>query len=136
VAKLIGNARAVKRAINPRWFDIAAAAIENERDRAWFDVTRYLGIGKDESNRLQWSDIDWRADKVRIPGTKSDESEAWVPVTPAALKTLRVLYEGEDRDASSPYVLPGRSAQTKAKIFTAGGESLSVFRESRLLRNI
>jgi hypothetical protein len=41
VAKLIGNARAVKRAINPRWFDIAAATIENERGRAWFDVTRY-----------------------------------------------------------------------------------------------
>ena len=42
------------------WFDTAAGAIENKRDRAWFDVTRYLGMRKDESNRLQWTDIDWR----------------------------------------------------------------------------
>jgi integrase len=70
---------------------------------------------KDESNRLQWSDINWNAGKVRIPGTKTEESEAWLPVAPAALKTLRELYESEDRDQNSPYVFPGRSAQTKGK---------------------
>jgi len=32
--KLIGSTRAVKKAINPRWFDIAAAAIENKQDRS------------------------------------------------------------------------------------------------------
>ncbi|HEV8341587.1 MAG TPA: tyrosine-type recombinase/integrase [Candidatus Binatia bacterium] len=109
VAKLIGSTRAVKAPINPRWFDIAASAIENKRDRAWFDVTRYLGMRKDEANRLQWSDINWSAGKVRIPGTKTDEAEAWLPV---ALKTLRELYDSADRD-KSPYVFPGRSAQTK-----------------------
>jgi integrase len=113
--KLIGSTRAVKRPINPRWFDIAAAAIENKRDRAWFDVTRYLGMRKDESNRLQWPDIDWRKGKVRIPGTKTEESEAWLPVAPAALKTLRELYDSKDRDPNSPYVFPGRSPQTKGK---------------------
>jgi len=77
VAKLIGSIKAVKKAINPKWFDIAAAAIKNRRDRAWFDVTRYLGMRLDESNRLQWSDIDWRVGKVRIPGTKTPEAEGW-----------------------------------------------------------
>ena len=113
--KLIGGTRVVKKPINPKWFDIAAVAVENKRDRAWFDVTRYLGMRKDESNRLQWSDIDWRTGKVRIPGTKTPEAEAWLPVAPTALKTLRELYESEDRDQSSPYVFPGRSAQTKGK---------------------
>jgi len=115
VAKLIGNTRAVKKPINPKWFDIASAAIENKCDRAWFDVTRYLGMRKDESNRLQWSDIDWRAGKVRIPGAKTEEAEAWLPVAPAALKTLRELYDSKDRDPNSSYVFPGRSAQTKGK---------------------
>jgi integrase len=115
VSKLIGSTRVVKKAINPRWFDIAAASIENKRDRAWFDVTRYLGMRKDESNRLQWSDIDWRAGKVRIPGTKTDEAEAWLPVAPAALNALRELYETENRNPISLYVFPGRSAQTKGK---------------------
>ena len=115
VSKLIGSTRGVKRAINPRWFDIAAASIENKRDRAWFDVRRYLGMRKDESNRLQWTDINWRAGKVRIPGTKTEEAEAWLPVAPAALNALRELYESENRQPSSPYVFAGRSAQTKGK---------------------
>jgi integrase len=113
--KLIGSTRTVKKAMNPRWLDIASASIENKQDRAWFDVTRYLGMRKDESNRLQWSDIDWRVGKVRIPGTKTDEAEAWLPVARAALKTLRELYESKDRNPSSPFVFPGRSAQTKGK---------------------
>ena len=115
VAKLIGNTRAVKAPINPRWFDIAAANIENKRDKAWFDVTRYLGMRKDESNRLQWIDVNWNAGKVRIPGTKTDEAEVWLPVAPVALKTLRDLYESKERDLNSPYVFPGRSAQSKGK---------------------
>jgi integrase len=115
VAKLIGNTRAVKAPINPRWFDIAAANIENKRDKAWFDVTRYLGMRKDETNRLQWIDVNWNAGKVRIPGTKTDEAEVWLPVAPVALKTLRDLYESKDRDLNSPYVFPGRSAQSKGK---------------------
>ncbi len=115
VAKLIGNTKVVKPAINPRLFDIAASVIENKRDRAWFDVTRFTGMRKDEANRFQWSDINWRAGEVRIPGTKTDEAEAWLPIAPTALKTLRDLYESPDRDPNSPYVFPGRSAQMKGK---------------------
>jgi integrase len=107
VAKLIGSTRVTKAPINPRLYDIAAAAIENKRDRAWFDVTRFLGMRKDESNRLQWSDINWRAAKVRIPGTKTDEAEQWLPVAPVALKALRDLYESTDRDETSPLCLSG-----------------------------
>jgi integrase len=125
--KLVGNTRAVKAPINPRWFDIAASAIENKQDRAWFDVTRYLGMRKDESNRLQWPDINWNAGKVRIPGTKTYEAEQWLPVAPAALKTLRELFESPDREQSSPYVFPAGARRPKARKSIAGGESLKEF---------
>jgi site-specific recombinase XerC len=69
VSRLIGNTRPIKAPVNPRWFDIAAASIENKRDRAWFDVTRYLGMRKDESNRLQWADINWQCrSNVKVSG--------------------------------------------------------------------
>ena len=121
----IGSTRVVKAPINPKLFDIAAAAIENKRERAWFDVTRYLGMRKDESNRLLWSDINWSAAKVRIPGTKTDEAEQWLPVAPVALKALRDLYESTDRDPTSPYVFPAGAHKRRVRRFTAGEESLS-----------
>ena len=62
-----------------------------------------------------WTHIDWRAGKVRIPGTKTEESDAWLPVAPAVLRTLRELYESENRNPASPYVFPSRSAQTRGK---------------------
>jgi integrase len=129
VAKLIGNTRAVKKPINPKWFDIASATIENRCDRAWFDVMRYLGMRKDESNRLQWSDIDWRAGNVRIPRTKTEEAEAWLPVAPAALTTLRELYESEDATRIRLMYFQAGTHKPKEKRFTVGEESLSAFRE-------
>ena len=36
-------------------------------------------------------------------------------VAPVALKTLRDLYESQDRDTISSFVFPGRSAQTRGK---------------------
>jgi hypothetical protein len=34
----------VKKALNPRWLDIASASIEKKQDGAWFDVMRYIGM--------------------------------------------------------------------------------------------
>jgi integrase len=70
---------------------------------------------KDEANRLQWSDVNWDLARIRIPGTKTEESEVWLPLAPAALETLRALYESEDRHSDCEYVFPGRSARTKGK---------------------
>ena len=110
--------------VDSKLADIAASVIENKQDRAWFDVTRFTGMRKDESNRLQWSDINWRSSEVRIPGTKTDEAEAWLPIAPTALTTLRDLHESPDRDPN--YVFPGRSAQTKGKRYTAGVKCLKI----------
>jgi integrase len=112
---LIGSTKFAKPPLNPRDVDAAAAAIEDKRDRAWFDVTRFTGMRKDESNRLKWEDINWPLEQIRIPGTKTEESEVWLPLAPVALKTLRDLYESHDRTPDCEYVFPGRSAQTKGK---------------------
>jgi integrase len=112
---LIGSVKFVKPPLNPKDFDVAAQAIEDKRDRAWFDVTRYTGMRKDEANRLQWLDVNWELARIRIPGTKTEESEVWLPLAPAALETLRALYDSEDRDPNCEYAFPGRSAQTKGK---------------------
>jgi integrase len=93
-------------------------------------------LRKDEFNRLKWTDIDWLAGKVRIPDTTTEESDAWLPVAPAVLRTLRELYESENRNPSSPYVFPGRSAQTRARRFTAADESLSGYNERQQSRSI
>jgi integrase len=112
---LIGSTRFVKPPLNPKDFDTASQAIEDKRDRAWFDVTRFTGMRKDEANRLQWLDVNWDLARIRIPGTKTEESEVWLPLAPAALETLRALYDSEDRDPNCEYVFPGRSARTKGK---------------------
>jgi len=112
---VIKNRRSVKPPLDPAVFDEAADSIENRIDRTWFDVTRFVGMRKDESNRLEWRDINWEPAKIRIPGTKTGESETWLPLAPVALKTLRELYESEERDPTCPLIFPGRSAQTKNK---------------------
>jgi site-specific recombinase XerC len=113
---LIGSTKSVKPSLDPKTVDRAATFIENKRDRAWYDVTRFTGMRKDECNRLQWdTDINWKAAEIRIPGTKTEESDAWLPLGEVALQTLRELYESKDRDPACPWVFPGRSYQTKGK---------------------
>jgi integrase len=112
---LIGSTKSVKPALDVKSVERAATFIENRLDRAWFDVTRFTGMRKDECNRLKWDDINWKAAEIRIPGTKTEESETWLPLGEVALKTLRELYESKERDAGCPWIFPGRSSQTKGK---------------------
>jgi integrase len=46
---------------------------------------------KDEANRLQWSDINFDLGMIRIPGSKTEDSDAWLPLAPVALQTLKEL---------------------------------------------
>jgi integrase len=112
---LIGSTKSVKPSLDPRRVDRAAGFIENKHDRAWFDVTRFTGMRKDECNRLQWTDINWRLAEIHIPGTKTEESDNWLPLGDVVLNTLRELYESKDRDPACPWVFPGRSYQTKGR---------------------
>jgi integrase len=112
---LIGSTKSVKPSLDPGTVDKAAGLIENKQDRAWFDVTRFTGMRKDECNRLQWTDINWKLAEIHIPGTKTEESDNWLPLGDVALNTLRELHESKDRDPACLWVFPGRSYQTKGK---------------------
>jgi integrase len=112
---LIGSTKSVKPALDPKIVDRAATFIENKLDRAWYDITRFTGMRKDECNRLKWDDINWKAVEIRIPGTKTEESETWLPLGEVAFRTLRELYESKDRDPVCPWIFPGRSYQMKGK---------------------
>lgn len=85
----------MKPSLDPRTVDKAAGFIENKHDHAWFDVTRFTGMRKDECNRLQWTDINWKLAEIRIPGTKTEESDGWLPLGDVALNALRELYESK-----------------------------------------
>ena len=72
-----------------------------------------LGLRLDEGNRLQITHVDFEAGLIHVPGTKTEGSECDLPMSPALQEELRsYLTSRTDR---SPYVFPGRSAQTKGK---------------------
>jgi site-specific recombinase XerD len=112
----IGSTKVHKRPIDLRVFDEAATYLDDLRDRAWYEVSRWTGMRKDESNRLRWDEhVDWQSRKIFIPGTKTEGADGWFDLAPPALRALRGLYDSPLRDSTSPYVFPGRSAQTKGK---------------------
>ena len=110
---LIGSTKVIKPPLDLDAVERAAQSIENESDRGWFDVTRFTGMRKDETNRLQWSDINFESGMIHITGTKTEDSDAWLPLAPALLETLKPLYE--KRKPGVPWVFPGRRGRSKDK---------------------
>ena len=108
----IKNRRVNKPPLEPHVVDRAAMSIDNPGDRAWFEVTRFTGMRKDEANRLTWDDISFELGMIRYPGTKTEESNVWLPLAPVAVEVLRGLKAIGD---GNPLVFPGRSSQTKGK---------------------
>ena len=67
----------------------------------------------DEGNRLQITDVDFENGLIHVPGTKTEESECYLPMSPALQKELKSYLATRTDD--SPFLFPGRSAQTKGK---------------------
>jgi integrase len=111
---VIGSTKSVKPPMDMEQIAKAAGSIKNPVDRAWFDVTRFTGMRKDEANRLQWDDIDFERAMIHYPGTKTEDSNAWLPLAPVALRTLKELRKQSDPD-KCPWVFPGRSYQRKGQ---------------------
>jgi integrase len=108
--RFIGNTKPTKAELNLANVERAASVLEST-DRAYFDFLRFTGLRKDEANRLRWDDISFDTGSFHCRGTKTDESDAWLPLAPLliySLKTHRAMN-------SSDYVFPGRSAQTRGK---------------------
>ena len=67
----------------------------------------------DEGNRLQKTDVDFDSGLIRIPGTKTAESDCYLPMSPQLQRELKNYIASRTDD--SVYLFPGRSAQTKGK---------------------
>jgi integrase len=108
---IIGSTRSKKSPLNLPAVDRAADSIQNPSDRAYFDFLRYTGLRKDEANRLRWDDINFDEGWFHCRGTKTDESDAYLPMAPALAESLK----RHKASSKSEYVFPGRSARTAGK---------------------
>ncbi len=91
--------------------ELAASVLEGY-DRVYFDFMRYTGLRKDEANRVRWEDVDLVNGWLHVPGTKTEESDAIIPLAPA-LRDELVKHLREN--PGSEYLFFGRSAQTKGR---------------------
>ena len=87
LGRLIGNTKSTKADLNLVNVERAAAVLE-PTDRAYFDFLRFTGLRKDEANRLRWDDINFEAGSFHCRGTKTNESDAWLPLAPTLSYSL------------------------------------------------
>lgn len=85
----------------------------DQYERAWWRTHECLGLRMDEGNRLLRTDPDFDTGLIHIPGTKTEQSECYLPMSPALQAELKACLAARTDD--SPYLFPGRSAQTKGK---------------------
>ena len=107
---IIGNTKPKKAPLNLATVEQAAAVL-NPAEKAYFDFLRFTGLRKDEANRLRWEDINFDEGYFHCKGTKTDESDAYLPLAPALIESLKK----HKASSVSEYVFPGRSAQTRGK---------------------
>ena len=108
----IQNRRVVKPPLNLKNFARAFEVLD-QYERAWWRTHECLGVRMDEGNRLLRTDPDFETGLIHIPGTKTEESECYLPMAPALQVELKAYLASRKDD--SPYLFPGRSAQTKGK---------------------
>ena len=108
----IHNRRVVKPPLNLKNFERAFEVLD-QYERAWWRTHECLGVRMDEGNRLLRTDADFDTGLIHIPGTKTEKSECYLPMSPALQTELKAYLATRIDD--SPYLFPGRSAQTKGK---------------------
>lgn len=107
----IRNRKPHKPPLRPDQVELAASVLAG-RERVFFDFLRFTGLRKDEANRVRWEDIDFERGWLHVRGTKTAESDNFIPLAPALLGELEWLAEN---DRTSDYVFPGGSAQTQGR---------------------
>jgi integrase len=108
----IQNRKVVKPPLKIKDFERAFSVLD-QYERAWWRTHDSLGLRMDEGNRLQKTDVDFDSGLIRIPGTKTAESDCYLPMSPQLQVELKSYLASRSDD--SPYLFPGRSAQTKGK---------------------
>ena len=102
----------MKPPLDPRKFERAFSVLD-QYERAWWRVHECLGLRMDEGNRLLRTDPDFESGMIHVPGTKTEDAECYLPMSPALQTELKSYLASRTDD--SPYLFPGRSAQTKGK---------------------
>ncbi|MCK9480070.1 MAG: site-specific integrase [Firmicutes bacterium] len=64
--------------------------------RDYFKVCLYSGARRSEALRLTVSDIDWKNNKLHIPGTKTQTSDRTIPIFENLKKVLQKITPAED----------------------------------------
>ena len=70
--------------------------------RALFAYALGQGLRPGETTALQWEDLDWESLEVRIRGSKTDASDAVVPLMPLAETHLRTWWQKVGQPAEGP----------------------------------
>jgi len=120
--RLIKDRRVVKMSMKPGLVDRAAEVLDGT-DRVYFNTLRYSGLRMDEGNRLRWTDFDFDRGELLVPGTKTRDSKALLPLAPVVIKALLEL----KATSTSEYCFPGKSAQTLGQ---------KIYRRTRLFERI
>jgi len=101
---LIADRESVKLPLNEGEFDVAAGVLTGV-DKVWFNLVRFTGLRRSEANRLQWSDLFLDRGLMNVPGKKTRESKAQVPIAPVVIKELLELKAVSNPNC--PWVFPG-----------------------------
>jgi integrase len=112
---------------NPELVEQGATTLAG-RERVYYDACRFLGLHKDEANRLEWKHFDEQPGWVRVPGTKNEYREALIPVPAALGEQLKAL----PRDCDYLFHYKGRKQYSRRKMFDRVNKSLGLKGMGRL----
>ena len=124
---IIGNTRPKKSPLNLASSRQSGGGIVNPSDRAYFDFLRFTGLRKDEANRLRWDDINFDEGYFHCRGTKTDESDDYLPLAPALIESLK---KHKARQARQNLFSPDDQTRPRANRFTPAGGCSSGFKKS------
>ncbi len=68
--------------LTPEQFELVNAELEPKRQR-WAALAGLAGGSHGEVERVEWSTVDLVRDRLRVPGTKRETRDRWVPIAPA-----------------------------------------------------
>jgi integrase len=92
-----GDLPSAKRKTEPRYLSVEQVeAIFAEMTDVFRPVAAtcfWAALRISEALRLTWADVDFEAETIHVPGTKTEASDAWVPMLPALARELRAHRE-------------------------------------------
>jgi len=121
----IRNRKVVKMPLEPELVDKAAEVLDGS-DRIYYDVLRFVGLRMDEGNRLTWQDLDLDRGLMLVPGTKTDDSRAVLPLAPVVIKAL-LGHKSNKSTSPGDYCFPSQRR---------GAVNVKVYRRTRLFERI